>query len=121
MNKRSIIILLIVVILVAIGLLIYQNKAKAPVKEERQENALNPDQSKTNGLEGVLRKSDKASRGNLMLELSNSDKIIYLHTSRDYSNLIDQEVNVIIDGTLESFVIINIEPKDSIKGNIKVN
>ncbi|MEK9181158.1 MAG: hypothetical protein AAB871_02905, partial [Patescibacteria group bacterium] len=44
----------------------------------------------TNQLVGMLKKSDDAKRGNLLIQTVGSS--IYIHTSRDYSALLDKEV-----------------------------
>ncbi len=61
-----------------------------------------------NGLQGELQSSNDANRGNLMLLLSDSDRIIYLNTSRDYSGLIGKDVLVKIDGSLDDFRLVDI-------------
>src|SRR3989338_1621408 len=61
-----------------------------------------------NALSGVLRTSNDKSRGNLMLEVDDSDRIVYLTTSKDYSSLVGKSVKVDIEGDVNSFSIINI-------------
>lgn len=61
-----------------------------------------------NTLSGELKASNDTKRGNLMLMLTDSDRVIYLHTSRDYTALIDKEVVVTIDGSLDDFRLVDI-------------
>lgn len=61
-----------------------------------------------NTLKGILLVSDDTKQGNLLLVRLDGD--VYLRTSRDYSDLLNQEVLVRIDGTLEKFRLIDIEP-----------
>jgi hypothetical protein len=44
-----------------------------------------------------------------MLLLSDSDRIIYLYTSRDYSALLGKNVMVTIDGSLDDFRLVDIK------------
>lgn len=60
-------------------------------------------------LAGVLNKSDNLQKGNLMLETPGRN--IYLHTSRDYTALLGREVTVSIEGTVQSFNLIEIKAK----------
>jgi len=60
----------------------------------------------TDGFSGRLRASDTPAKGNLMLVMP--DHTLYLRTSRDFSDLLDKEVNVEIDGDLESFRLVDI-------------
>lgn len=62
-----------------------------------------------NGLEGQLKVSNDSNRGNLMLLLKDSDRIIYLYSSRDYSSLIGKNVLVTIDGSLDDFRLVDIK------------
>ncbi|HEY4520614.1 MAG TPA: hypothetical protein VJJ72_02320 [Candidatus Paceibacterota bacterium] len=63
----------------------------------------------TMSLSGELKVSDNESKGNLLLVTSDSK--IYLRTSRDFSPLIDKQVEVIILGTIESFSLVTIREK----------
>ena len=54
-----------------------------------------------NAWEGSLKLSDNPAKGNLLL--MTKDRVIYIRTSRDYSALVDKEVKVTYEGTLESF------------------
>ena len=60
-------------------------------------------------LQGSLKISDDLRRGNLMLVTS--ERAIYLFTSRDYSSLLDKQVTVEIEGTLENFRLVDIKAK----------
>ncbi|MBI2607473.1 MAG: hypothetical protein HYW51_01480 [Candidatus Doudnabacteria bacterium] len=61
-----------------------------------------------NSLRGILLQSDDLRQGNLLLVRLEGD--VYLNTTRDYSGLINKEVVVTVDGTLEKFRLIDIEP-----------
>jgi hypothetical protein len=52
---------------------------------------------------GVLKNSDSAAKGNLMLVTSSRN--IYFHSSRDYSSLIGKKVIASYKGTLQSFTL----------------
>jgi cytoskeletal protein RodZ len=60
---------------------------------------------------GTLHISDDASKGNLMLNLDDSDTVVYIRTSRDFSALIGKDVNVTYEGTLENFKLVDIVAK----------
>lgn len=110
----SIVILAIILIL---GFIQYKgNSTKSKSNENKVENTskqefneTNLEKSASNNLQGILKISDNLKRGNLML--NTNEKTIYLFTSRDYSDLFDQEVNVEIEGTLDNFRLINIKSK----------
>ena len=67
-------------------------------------------------LEGVLRYSDDPFRGNFKLVSQYSD--IYIRTARDFSSLIGLEVLVKINGTLDKFELLDMEPKVAKDGYI---
>ena len=67
------------------------------------------DSSQGNTIVGILKTSDDMQKGNLMVVTTEHN--IYLHTSRDYSSLLDKEVVVTIDGTEHSFSLIDIKAK----------
>jgi hypothetical protein len=62
-----------------------------------------------NALEGELKESNDKRRGNLMLMLKDSDRIIYLNTSRDFSQFIGKQVSVSIEGSLDDFRLLDIK------------
>jgi hypothetical protein len=64
-----------------------------------------------NGLEGELRASTDKKRGNLMLMVKDSDRVVYLNTSRDFSSLIGKQVVVTIEGSLDDFRLLDIKAK----------
>jgi|GEM_PF-3931907 len=64
-----------------------------------------------NALEGELKASNDRKRGNLMLLLNDSDRIIYLNTSRDFGSLVGKQVTVTIEGSLDDFVLQDIKVK----------
>ena len=64
----------------------------------------------TDGFSGTLKASDTPTKGNLMLVMT--DHTVYLRTSRDYSDLLDKEVNVEIDGDLEAFELVDITARN---------
>ena len=55
---------------------------------------------------GVLKKSDATSKGNLMLVTK--ERNIYFKTVRDFSALIDKNVNVTFEGSLQGFTLLDI-------------
>lgn len=109
---------IIVIVAVVGGLVWFKNQSSKPATEENNEienqlpadedNNIQPSEDQA-ALEGVLETSNDLSRGNLMLLLLNSDRIIYFKTSRDFSALIGKSVVVKIEGTLDSFRLIDIE------------
>ena len=52
---------------------------------------------------GVLKNSDTPSKGSLMLV--NQEHTIYLRTSRDFSSLVNKQVQVSYKGTLAAFIL----------------
>lgn len=62
-----------------------------------------------NAFEGELRQSTDKRRGNLMLLLKDSDRVIYLNTSRDFSQFIGKQVSVSIEGSLDDFRLLDIK------------
>ncbi len=59
--------------------------------------------------EGTLLVSDSASRGNYMIKTANS--VFYLRTSRDFSQLVNKEVKMVANGTVEKFTLVDIIAK----------
>jgi polysaccharide deacetylase 2 family uncharacterized protein YibQ len=55
---------------------------------------------------GTLQSSDNPAIGNLMLV--QEDRNVYLFTSRDYSELLGQEVELKVEGSLERFRLVDI-------------
>lgn len=125
MNKKILVIIAVVVILIVVGFMIVQSKKKqteGPAKKIDQNNQQqSQEQVSGNFLEGTLKISNDQSRGNLMLELMNSDRIIYLRTSRDFSGLLNQLVAVQIEGTIDYFSLIDIQPQVPKVKEIKIN
>ena len=74
-------------------------------------------EERVNMLEGTLWPSDDETKGNLML--ANSAATIYIKSSRDFSGLVGKYVIASVDGTLDNFVLINIEENLSKDGYIK--
>lgn len=64
-----------------------------------------------NTLEGTLRASNDKKRGNLMLELSDSDRIIYMTSSRDFTEFYNKDVTIEIEGDLSGFRLIDIKAR----------
>ena len=64
-------------------------------------NQQNPPAAGEGELVGTLKTSDNLKRGNLMLVIS--DHTIYLFTSRNYSALLNKQVTMKINGTMENF------------------
>src|SRR3989338_7123255 len=84
-------------------------------EEEEQEEQVKPNPSPAdnveegNELQGTLKASNDNKRGNIILEVSDSDRVIYMTTSRDFSNLYEKEVVVTIDGDLTGFTLVDIK------------
>ena len=98
------------------------NKNKIPVPESSPKENIENKTAKeepTKTFEGTLWSSGDEGKGNLML--TNGDTVIYIRTSRDFSNLIGKYVIVSIDGTLESFTLLNIEKNLTRDGYIQTN
>jgi hypothetical protein len=53
--------------------------------------------------EGTLLESDNTNKGNY--RLVTKDHILYLRTSRDFSSLINKQVRVSYQGTVDSFIL----------------
>jgi uncharacterized protein YpmB len=124
MNKKMFVSIIVIIIFVVVGVIFFQDKKQeapsnsqpdnqTPIQEDQQ-------QPKANVLEGTLKTSTDSARGNLMLELLNSDRIIYLRTSRDFSSFVGKDVAVTIDGTIDKFTLVDIQlmSKD---GKVKIN
>lgn len=62
-----------------------------------------------NAIYGELQESNDSRRGNLMLLLDDEDRLIYFNTSRDYSDLVGEHVQVTIEGSLDDFRLIDIK------------
>jgi hypothetical protein len=87
-----------------------------PIGNQQQEQNNIPEIEETitdvpNALEGELQVSNDTKRGNLMLLLKDSDKVIYLNTSRDFSSLTGKQVIVTIDGSQDDFRLVDIKAK----------
>ena len=67
-------------------------------------------------LSGALLVSDNLDKGNLMLLFGNS--IVYIKTSRDFSDLVDKNVVVSVEGTLDKFVLLEIK-EDQTKTDLR--
>jgi hypothetical protein len=57
--------------------------------------------------EGVLLESDNTNKGNYRLQTN--DHMLYLRTSRDFSSMLGKNVRVTYEGTLENFVLGDID------------
>lgn len=57
--------------------------------------------------EGTLLQSDNTNKGNYKLQTK--DHVLYLRTSRDFSSMLGKEVKVSYEGTLENFVLGDID------------
>ena len=68
-------------------------------------------------LEGRLENSDDSIQGNY--KLISSVAQIYIKTSRDFSSLVGSDVLVLIDGSTESFTLLNIEKRVERDGYIQ--
>ncbi len=61
---------------------------------------------------GTLRASDAPEKGNLMIEGTSAGKV-YLQTIRDYTALLDKEVDLEADGTIQSFVLLGLSQAEA--------
>jgi hypothetical protein len=125
MKPKNILILLVVAILVCAWFLFKggdeEETSNNNQQSQQQNNGSNQSQQNggaeveevPNALEGELRVSTDKRRGNLMLLMNDSDRIIYLNTSRDFSALVGKQVSVSIDGSLDDFLLIDIKEKTS--------
>lgn len=121
-KKNRIYIILTGVVAITLIWLSQSNKNRAPeiqlpLGEELTDNNIAVE--KVGTLEGVLWLSDNEVRGNLMLV--NQYAIIYLKTSRDFSDLVGKYVIASVDGTLDNFALLNIEENLTRDGFIKTN
>lgn len=107
-----------IIILVLVGAVIWKTqKPKTPAQKNSDNqtqppspSGQNPTLPSDNGkLEGELKISDDAKRGNLMLIMQ--DRTVYIFTGRDYSGLLNKQVQLQIDGSLENFRLIDIKAK----------
>jgi hypothetical protein len=113
--------IIILLFAVAVGLGAYwffsMSDDQAPTQDTQQNETetKNDEQTKVeevpNALEGELKVSTDKKRGNYMLLLNDSDRIIYLNTSRDFSSLVGKQVLISIDGSLDDFRLIDIKAK----------
>lgn len=112
---------IIIIVAVAAGFY-YKDKLKpktetVPTKQEQVKPGNNNDddnsnrQEPENTFEGTLKVSNDKKRGNIMLELADSDRVIYMSTSRDFSAFYGKEVVVSIDGDLNGFKLLDIKAK----------
>jgi uncharacterized protein with NAD-binding domain and iron-sulfur cluster len=121
-NQRYIVIAVAIIALIAGWQLL---KKPTEVTQENQiqnqENSSEETQEKTTPIKvvnsteknpvwtGVLKTSDNPKKGNLMLVTK--DRTVYLKTSRDFSTLLNKEVNVSYEGDFTNFVLGNITLK----------
>jgi hypothetical protein len=112
--------ILLFLVLLGAGLAVWffvkPSSTKAPANEDTQQSQEqgNKDgdtvvEEIPNALEGELKASNDKRRGNLMLLLKDSDRVIYLNTSRDFSQLIGKQVSVSIEGSLDDFRLLDIK------------
>ena len=112
--KKNYIIVGAIAVTIAIGWLLISrpwNKQQSSVEEQKQESQQaqqNQQEQEGNVWYGDLKKSNDISRGNLMLFVKDSDRVIYIHTSRDYAQLVDKPVKILYDGDLNKFTLIDI-------------
>jgi hypothetical protein len=117
--KSKTLIAVVVVVLIAAGAWYFTRQAKAPESDQKmvpptQQTGKDGDtvvEEVPNALEGELQASNDKRRGNLMLLLKDSDRIIYLNTSRDFSQFIGKDVAVSIEGSLDDFRLLDIQER----------
>ncbi|MBX4188232.1 MAG: hypothetical protein KW793_03820 [Candidatus Doudnabacteria bacterium] len=114
MKPKNILALLVVMLGVVAFIYFGMGKKNDSVEKESSQTKKTDSQQKAevtevpNALEGELKQSNDKRRGNLMLLLNDSDRIIYLNTSRDFSPLIGKQVSVSIEGSLDDFRLVDI-------------
>lgn len=115
-SKYAPVVIIALIIAVIAGIQYFKNSSPVtqenpnkPGSENSQETSDANPQAEEGQLSGTLKISDNLKRGNLMLVTK--DRVIYLFTSRDYSALVNKEVKIKINGTLENFRLIDILPK----------
>ena len=104
----------LLIIGIVAALIANKNKLQSEVSDQKRENQQNSSakvdpMTNNDMLSGMLRKSDNLNRGSLMLVMP--DHVVYLTTSRDFSSLVDQAVNVEIDGDFNNFRLLDITAK----------
>ncbi|MEK7138717.1 MAG: hypothetical protein AAB799_00870 [Patescibacteria group bacterium] len=109
-RKNKIYIIITGVVAITLIWLSQSNRSQIPeLKSTLGENAANntAGEKPINTLEGTLWLSDDETKGNLMLV--NTYATIYIKSSRDFSGLTGKQVIVSVDGTLDNFMLLNIE------------
>jgi hypothetical protein len=109
--KKHIFLLVGILVIVIAGWLIKNQNSKSPVNSNLTptNESLKPSTPTSQNISGLLKLSDNTQRGNLMLETAKEK--IYLFTGRDYSKLLNTQVVLKINGTLENFSLIDITAK----------
>jgi len=110
MNKKFSFFIIALVIIAAVAIWMFSRPTAEPAAELETGAKENQLAENSDYFEGLLQNSDDSARGNLML-VKNTGKKIYIDTARDFSSLEGREVIVRIDGTLESFILKDIESK----------
>ncbi len=86
-----------------------QQQNQSDTNDQSQNTTAPTDQNQEDNVwYGILKPSNDSTRGNLMLEVSDSDRIIYIHTARDFSTLYGKSVKVNFEGDLTGFRLIDI-------------
>ncbi len=119
MNKFSkylpaAVVVLIILVIAGIQMLKQKKPSNEGNNPPQSQEQTRTDDSKTSAetpgmLEGTLQISNDLKRGNLMLVTP--ERVIYLFTSRDYSTLLEKQVRLEIEGTLENFRLVDIVAK----------
>jgi len=100
----------LIVVLAVVGWLVFKQPKTAispkPSNDTPNAETQNQDSQKKTAeslsqWEGILKQSNNIQKGNLMLVTK--ERIIYLKTNRDFSALVNKEVVVTYEGTLDSF------------------
>lgn len=118
--KSKYIIIIFVLVLIGFGVWYFKKPATdtpdtsdrlvPPTQQTEQEGGTVVEEV-PNAFEGELKTSNDNRRGNLMLLLKDSDRIIYLNTSRDFSSLVGKQVSVSIEGSLDDFRLLDIKER----------
>ena len=101
----------VAVLVVAIALIWFfkakpaaDNNTNSPQNQNNSASSNSPSPAAMDKVwEGTLKVSDTPGKGNLMLVTK--ERNIYIKTGRDYSNLLNKDVKVTYQGTLQNFAL----------------
>lgn len=92
----------------------YWEKIKDTVKQDDKKTETKDDTNTEDSAAGTvwmgrLEKSSDPKRGNYMLTLQDSDRVVFINTSRDYSAFEGKDVKVQVDGDFSGFSLLDIQ------------